>query len=81
MNIFYSNKLIDYLTIDSDISCELSEFCISHQDDKHSQHFAKIRAGSMFKHCLSDDRFKKDNRAFANYSSLLPSFVFITEPE
>lgn len=58
----------------------MSEFCISHQD-KHSQHFAKIRAGSVFKYCLSDDHFEKDNQALANYSSSLPSSVFVIEPE
>lgn len=30
---------------------------------------------------LSDDGFEKDNQAFANYSSSLPSLVFVTEPE
>lgn len=35
----------------------------------------------MFNYCLSDDPFEKDNPAFANYSSLQPSLVFITESE
>lgn len=55
----------------------ICEFFISHQDDKHSQHFVKITIESMFKCCLYDDQFEKDNSSFANHSYLLQGSAFL----
>ena len=45
--------------------------------DKHSQHFVKITIESVFKCCLNDDQFEKDNSSFANRSYLLQGLAFL----